>query len=299
MRTFSEDEARAVFARAAREQQAASDAGAADDGLTLDELQEIGRASGLDPDFVAAAAAGLSATPTREAPTLLGMPTELTRSRTLTTTLSDEVWEETVEALRSQFGEPGVTSQIGRTREWTGPSRGGFAAGQSVYVTVRPTPAGGSSVRIEQRGMKENAGAVAALTGTFAAFALAFTVVFALGSFEPKVMALPVLIGALAMLTGVGGALGMRAWARKQDDRFEAALDRIERIARTEAPTPRLVAPARETPLPDLPDLGDTFEGEGAAHAAVRGAASRLGLDTFEGEPDAETPRSGPSRTRA
>ena len=283
MRTFSENEARAVFARAAREQQAASDAGASDDGLTLDELQEIGRASGLDPAFVAAAAAGLRAAPAREAPTLLGMPTELKRTRVLPSPLSDAAWEQTVEALRAQFGGPGVTSQIGRVREWTSPPRSGVSSGYTIHVSVRPRADGQSEVTAEHQGLKQNIHGLVAASGTFAAVAVLMLGLMIALPFNPGVVAMAVIFGSFGLLFGIGGVLGMRAHARRLDARFEAALDRIERIARTEAPAPSVALEA--------PDLGDD--------ATVRDAVSHLGLDALGEEPDAETQRSASPRTRA
>lgn len=282
MRTFSEEEARDVFARAAREQQAAHEAADSGAGLTLDELQEIGRASGLDPAFVAAAAAGLGAPAVSHAPaTWLGMPVEVKRTRLLPGPLSDEAWEQTVEALRAQFGGPGITSQFGRVREWASPSRSGLATEHSVYVSVRPTASGGTEVTVEQRGMKENVGAVPGFAGTFGAFGLLLGALFLFGSFERGVLILPALLLAAALLSSVVGVPAMRAWARRLDARFEAALDRIDLLARADTPT--------AVPEP-LPDLGDD--------ATARLAAPRLDLDALGAEPDGATGRSEPTRTR-
>lgn len=284
MRTFSEEEAREVFARAAREQQAAHEAGASDEGLTLDELQEIGRASGLDPAFVAAAAAGIGAlAPSRETPTLLGMPTEATRTRILPGPLSDEAWEESVEALRTLFGGPGTSGQVGRVREWRSPSKGGWSAGLETHLTVRPLPDGRTRVHVEQAGLKSNARGVVATAGGVAAMALIPLVIWATGNAHgggPFAFAAAMLFAALVL--GAAGALWATQTARSLDARFEAALDRIELLARADAPMPDLPLEAR--------DLGDD--------ATIRPAASQLDFDALVSTP-AEAPlRSGNTRTR-
>lgn len=83
MEHVSEDEARRVFAEAAR----ATPAEAPERGLCLAELQEIGRAAGLDP--AAVAAVGLrDAVP--DVPMWGATPLAIRRSRAVPGTLSDD-----------------------------------------------------------------------------------------------------------------------------------------------------------------------------------------------------------------
>ncbi len=241
MRTFSEEEARAVFAQAARDAPA-DDLGS--ERLTLDELVEIGRAAGLDPERVALAAAALGA-PAPRAQSLLGMPTEVRRTRVLSGPLSDAAWEQSVDAMRTLFGGPGRASQVGRGREWLSPSKMGRNDEYAVHLAARPLTGGGTEIVVEKFGMKEYAWST--LLGTVASLLIA--VGFGLaspgeGSGDPANM-VPIIFFASSVLLFVALGFGVRAWARGLDRRFEAALDRIDLIARQEAATlERLAAPA-------------------------------------------------------
>ena len=78
--SFSADEARRIFARAARRQHAAPSA----DGLTMAELQAIGQEAGLDADLVAAEAMAERGGQATQA-TWHGVPVGFERSRLLRT----------------------------------------------------------------------------------------------------------------------------------------------------------------------------------------------------------------------
>lgn len=119
MRTFTEEQAKAVFARAARDQQAALEAADAGAGLTLEELQEIGRASGLAPAFVAAAAQAVAL---GEAETHRGrvgpVPVAVGHTVRLATPASDDAWARLVADARRTFRAKGHTAVDGAERMW-------------------------------------------------------------------------------------------------------------------------------------------------------------------------------------
>lgn len=257
MRTFSEEDARAVFARAAREAPAADDLRG--ERLTLDELVEIGRASGLDPERVALAATGLGA-PAPRATTLLGIPTEVVRTRTVPGPLSDVLWEETVDAARTLFGGPGAAEQVGRVRQWTSRTEAGWGTktGIKTRVTARPRADGTTGVRIEREGQRANVwGAVggAAFLGLMSLLPL---IPMALGTLGDGVdpLGFALLMLALAAALGAATFVGLRRGAVSHAERFEAALDRIDLVARQNAAAPERLD-ARDAARLDLNLLDD------------------------------------------
>lgn len=116
-RRFSETEAREVFHRAALEQERAAQQ-ASSDGLTYAEMVEIGEAAGIASEHVAAAVAGLSAEPEPLVPTWRGVPLVTRRTRFVPNEVSETEWGRMVGLLRQEFGATGYTDQIGDRREW-------------------------------------------------------------------------------------------------------------------------------------------------------------------------------------
>lgn len=275
MRTFSEEEARAVFAEAARDAPADDDLGG--ERLTLDELVEIGRASGLDPERVARAAQGLSATGAgRAAParTFLGIPMEIHRTRTLPGLLPDETWEEAVDAARALFGGPGMAELIGRVRQWTSPATSGAISGLRTRVTARPG-AGTTTVRIEREGQLANVWGVLGTAALLVLLSLVPLVMMAAGVEGSEGSAIPfvLIFAALGLAVGAGGIVGLRRGARVQAERMDAALDRIDLVARLHADAPD-AAPAQvearaETRL-DLSALDDPADAEASPASRTR-----------------------------
>jgi len=117
-RTYDDDEVREIFAAAAQ-RKLAHPAATAAPGLTLAELQEIGREAGLDAVEVARAAAALE-TRALEGParTSLGMPIEVVRVVPLPRAPRDSEWEQLVGELRATFRARGKVVSQGGLREW-------------------------------------------------------------------------------------------------------------------------------------------------------------------------------------
>ena len=254
---FSEEEARRIFARAAERQQASEPAS---EGLSLDELQEVGRAAGLDPAHVAAAVAEVrGARPAAPPATFLGVGVEVRASRVLSGPVTDEAWEQMVARLRRTFGSKGTPTDVGRVREWTsGPN-------STLLVTVEPgDPAGGAVVTM-QTSKKSASSQYRVIFGVFGAMAVFFALLGTLqgGAGEP---AFWTFIGALvAAAVGVPliGRQGYARWAERRQGQFDALLDQFELIVRDAAP-----------PTP----------------AAEAGGAGRLDLDTLDALPETDAP---------
>ncbi len=118
-RRYDETEIRAIFARAAEEQDQVQRRLGSEDGLTLAELALIGEEAGLSPDFVARAAASLDRLEPALPPTrLLGLPVGVSRSVYLDTPLTDHEWELLISDLRYTFNAKGKERSTGYVREW-------------------------------------------------------------------------------------------------------------------------------------------------------------------------------------
>ena len=239
---FSEDEARRIFARAAERQQAAEPAS---EGLSLAELQEVGRAAGLDPSHVAAAVAevrGGVVSPDAPPATFLGVDVEPRASRVLPAEVTDDVWGQMVGRLRPTFKTIGVTSEVGAVREWQGTNeRGGLS---NLCMTAEPAE-GGTLVTL-QTSKAGNSSQYRAIFGVFGAMAVFFAVLGTLqgGAGDP---AFWVFIGAFVASAVGFPLLGRQSYARwsvRRQDQFDALLDQFELLARDAAPPER--RPAHE-----------------------------------------------------
>ncbi len=266
---YTDDEVHAIFQRAAARQEEARDAEEASRaGLTLAELQEIGRAAGIAPAHVAAAALEVRRAVGTDVPAtkpLLGMPMGLRAERCLPVAVTDEAWERIVADLRRLFDTDGLGGDVGRVREWTvRPPHGRHD--RAPKVTLVPEGEG-TRVVIEQR-LRSTAVGLLAGSATYAVAALLFGLLLTVGSFDPAVAFLPVLFAVMGLVFFGVSTVSLRAYARRQEAKFERALDRIALIAHDAAP--RAETPLR-SPMLGLDGLPDAPEAErGAARNRIR-----------------------------
>ena len=143
MRTYSEAEVASIIERAV-ERQRAVEAGVGEAGLTLDEIERIGRESGIDPAHLRAAAAEVDDLGRTLARQSGQTRTEVYVERWLDTPFALDGWEDAVSHLRMTFGAPmgaafGETAgesvqQVGRSFEWSHTS----SLGVRTRVVVSP-----------------------------------------------------------------------------------------------------------------------------------------------------------------
>ena len=122
-RRYSESEIAEIFERATARaaQEPAVRSPLSGDGLTLGELQEIGREVGISSDLITKAAltlhdTGSVALRTRE---FLGTPIGVSRTVHLPRRLTEEEWARLVVDLRDTFDARGHIREEGRFRQWT------------------------------------------------------------------------------------------------------------------------------------------------------------------------------------
>jgi predicted phage tail protein len=150
-RQFSDDEVAEIFRRASETSQTAADALSPSSGLTLGELQDIGRQVGLAPEAVADAARSLERQEPRFRARMLGLTVGVGRTVPLGRKLTDNEWEQLVVLLRDTFDARGRHRVDGSLREWTN---------GNLQILIEPTVEGD---RLRMRTV--NAAARALLSG--------------------------------------------------------------------------------------------------------------------------------------
>ena len=246
MRPFTESEAREVFARAARETPVAAPA---ESGLTLDELQEVGRAAGLDPERVAAAARAVRlGAPERRRETRAGLPTGVSHTAFLAAPPSDDLWDALVADARRTFDARGTTATAGGSREW-----------RNGNLAARLEPDGDGS-RLElstRRGGGQPLAVFAAIAAGLAALMVAMSLVAGM-SLAPGVA-----FAVLAALLGGATWSRERAWADAREAQMAglaeraASHDAASHDAASHDAASHAAAPATTRPAAPLQDVFD------------------------------------------
>jgi hypothetical protein len=210
-RRFNEDEVAAIFQQAAETQHPPQRAIPSGEGLTLAELQDIGRQVGIAPELVTQAAASLGQVGTVTSRKLLGITVGVGRTVDLGRKLSDEEWERLVVQLRETFDARGAVRQEGSFRQWTN---------GNLQVLLEPTE-NGHQIRFRT----VNAAASAWITAGVVTLGIAAVVAVAglLGVGQHPELK-PAIAGMIAML-GAGqlalGAIRLPGWARLRRKQME------------------------------------------------------------------------------
>ncbi len=129
---YSDQETSAILKRAGEMQ--ATQSPEETHGLSLDELQQIAKEVGLDPNFVAAAAAELENAGIESKSTgLLGAATSMYIERVIPDEIDDAQMPEVAAKIGAAFGIVGRSGQVGKSLEWTHSSER-----MHMQVTVLP-----------------------------------------------------------------------------------------------------------------------------------------------------------------
>ena len=221
-RRYTEEEIAAIFEQAVRAEEAAPRTPSHGEGLTLAELQHVGREAGIAPGAVARAAAAMDRSNPPPPPVrLFGLPISVTRTAYLPDSLTDAEWDRLVVDLRETFQATGTVRRDGALREW----RNG-----NLHALVEPT-ASGHRLRLSTR--KGNAQESIALSIGALAMATVFFVLLTTLS-EPS-LGMTVIM-ALFLAVGLGGAgltaLRLPHWAKKRGRQMDAlAVRAVERMS--------------------------------------------------------------------
>jgi len=181
-----------------------------DEGMTLADLQAIGREVGIAPEAVAQAAQALDVRQGAISRTLFGLPIGVARTVNLNRKLNDEEWERLVVQLREVFNARGVTRAEGSLRQWTN---------GNLQVLLEPTESGH-----RLRFGTLHGGARASMAGGMMALVMAGFVALSgslagnIGNELPAVGAMAV--AGIAMIAN--GAFWLPRWARLRGKQMEA-----------------------------------------------------------------------------
>ena len=119
-RRFNEDEVAAIFERATNAQQQSTRVPlASGEGMTLGDLQAIGREVGIAPELIAEAAKSVARGGQATARRFLGFPIAVGRIVELDRRLTENEWERLVVDLRETFDAKGSLRSDGGLKQWT------------------------------------------------------------------------------------------------------------------------------------------------------------------------------------
>ena len=132
-RRYTEAEVAEIFRLAAEAQQTARRQLPSGEGMTLADLEGIGREVGIPPELVAQAARGLDRAGSPAGRRFLGLPVGVGRTVELQRRLTDAEWDQLVVDLRETFDARGTVRIDGTLRQWTN---------GNLQALLEPTPGG-------------------------------------------------------------------------------------------------------------------------------------------------------------
>lgn len=223
-RRYSEEEIAAIFERAAQAQQTARRQLASGEGMTLAELQEIGRDVGLPAELVVDAALSIDRSGRPTSRKFLSLPIGVGRTIELDRRLSEEEWQQLVADLRETFDARGSIRYDGPFRQWTN---------GNLQALLEPTPTGHrlrlQTVKGDARGLMT---AGLGILGVGAATAIASLLTGGLAALPTGLVFLSVIgLGMFGL-----GALRLPGWARQRRRQMEAVAERLALATKAQPP---------------------------------------------------------------
>lgn len=227
-RRFNQAEVSAIFKIASETQHTTQPRLPSSEGMTLAELQEIGREVGIAPDLVDQASKSLAFEVRHTSREFIGLTTGVGLSMDLSRPLSDAEWERVVADLRETFDARGKLKSEGQIRQWTN---------GNLEAHLEPTSSGH---RIRMRTAK--GGARELIIGGLAMVGFAGSMFLAAIGKGP--ITDPGMLTSLATLATGGlamfgvSAFPLRGWARLRREQMERVAARAAAIANSQtAPT--------------------------------------------------------------
>ena len=213
-RRYNQEEVEAIFQRAAEAQQSVPLLKRPDEGMTLGQLQEIGREVGITPEQIGYAAKSIERTGHTTKRTLLGLPIGVGRAVDLDRRLTDAEWERLVVELRDTFDAKGRLKQEGNFKQW---SNG------NLQVMLEPM---GDRHRLRMRTYRSQARSLIAGGTAVIVAALTLFISRAAGDrpMDPSRFWTLILMG--GMVFGIGAAI-IPAWARERQRQMREIAERV------------------------------------------------------------------------
>lgn len=230
-RRYNDKEMAAIFRAATEGSQSPQREVPTEEGLTLPELQAIGREVGISPAAVAQAAQALDVRQGAASQTIFGLPIGVARTVNLNRRLTDHEWEQLVVQLREVFDARGTTRSDGSFRQWTN---------GNLQVLLEPTETGHRlRFRTVHGAARASIGAGLAALGVTATVAIATAVSGHLGDAMSGIVFL--LAAGVAMI--LNGAIRLPNWARLRGRQMDAL------AAQMASPPNRAPLPSSAHPL--------------------------------------------------
>lgn len=217
-RRFNEQEIAAIF-KEATDLEVSGPKIPQHDGLTLEEISEIGQEAGIAPELILRAAVTIDRKAKTPPPIkFMGMPISAARTIELPGPFSDEDWNALVADLHDTVQGTGSISQNGALRQWHyGP----------LELIVEPMKTGH---RLRMRSVNETSRFLMPLGMIFTLMGLFFVLMLALKGDFPSATAKSVFVSMFALFgLGTLGAAAFRIprWQAKQEEMLEAIVKRV------------------------------------------------------------------------
>jgi hypothetical protein len=214
-RTFREEEVAEIFEAAAR-RGPGSTALTSPEGLTLAELQAIGREVGLAPAHIAEAAAAVELRRGALRRNDLGMTVSVGRTVDLPRAPTDREWEMLVADLRETFRARGRVGTRGDVREWNN---------GNLHAYVEPTLDG---YRLRLGTTKGDAVGLNRMGATGLVVALVSLLFMFLTGALPESAFVPMLLSAMGGAALAYNALRLPGWAQEREAQMERVAARAK-----------------------------------------------------------------------
>ena len=238
-RRYSDEEVAAIFERASKSQaglQRQHPEHASAQGMTLGELQQIGRDVGIPAELVANAAREIDVAGRPTERKYLGLPIGVGRTVELPRRLTDDEWERVVADLRETFDARGSLRSEGSTRMW---SNG------NLQILLEPTATG---QRLRMRTVKgDSRGYISGGIGLVVATVLTAGFKTMGGDADVGMLAGLSSLTALGLAMIGAGTLRLPSWAKTRKRQMEEIAGRTVALAE-DAPRPLTSESGRSSP---------------------------------------------------
>jgi hypothetical protein len=209
-RRYSDDEVSAIFARATEVQHALPRQLPSSEGMSLTQLQEIGREAGIAPELVAQAARELEQPAPPQMPHFLGIPLGVARTVELDHKMSDQEWDHLVVQLRETFEARGNILVQGSFRTWTN---------GNLQVLVEPS---GENHRVRFRTIRGEArGLIAAGLSMLGLGAMLAVITTLTPGVDPDAMSGMLTLALMGAGVAGAGVVRLPGWARKRREQMD------------------------------------------------------------------------------
>jgi hypothetical protein len=217
-RRYTDEEVARIFERAAEAQQQARKqltSGESPDGMTLSQLQEIGKEVGISADLIAQAAKSVALPMRATSRRFLGLPVGVGRTVDLERKLTDAEWDQLVDDLRETFDAKGTIRHEGSFKQWTN---------GNLQALLEPTPTG---QRLRLKTFKGDAmGSIIGGVALLGSSLVGLTSMWLQGAQGGAYVGLS-LIGTMGAVLFGAGALRLPSWARLRQRQMEDVAGRL------------------------------------------------------------------------